>query len=321
MPLALSSMITEVLPLYSCQTQLTYMKKLRCYLLTGTVMLMVSCATQKPEEKPVGLGINLENIDTTVRPQDDFFKYVNGGWVNKATIPPDQGRWGSFNELREFNNDAVLNVLKKAGENTEKYPDGTDQRKAADFYSIGMDSALAEKVGKEPLKPYLEKINSIKSKNEIQNYLVDDIFTGGGAFFGLGIYPDLKNSKRMAAYLEAGGLGLPERDYYLMDDAKSKETREKYKEYISNLFKLAGEAEAKAKSNAVTVLALETQLAKKMLSKEDRRNPNLQYNPRTVPELSKMVPSVDWKKYFSDLKVNEDTLIVAEPAYLLEYEK
>ncbi len=86
----------------------------------------------------------------------------------------------------------------------------------------------------------------------------------------------------MAAYLEAGGLGLPERDYYLKDDEKSKETREKYKDYIANLFKLAGEAEAKAKSNAVTVLALETQLAKKMLSKEDRRNPNLQYNPRTV---------------------------------------
>ena len=125
----------------------------------------------------------------------------------------------------------------------------------------------------------------------------------------------------MAAYLEAGGLGLPERDYYLKEDEKSKETREKYKEYIANLFKLAGEPEAKAKSNGVTVLALETQLAKKMLSKEDRRNPNLQYNPRTVSELSKMVPSVDWKKYFSDLKVNEDTLIVAEPAYMLEYEK
>jgi putative endopeptidase len=297
------------------------MKKLLYPLLAGMALVIAACSAKKSEDKLDGLGINLQNIDTAIRPQDDFFKYVNGGWISKATIPPDQGRWGSFNELREFNNDAVLQVLKKAGENTEKYPEGTDQRKAADFYSMGMDSALAEKVGMAPLKPYMDKINNIKTKNEIQNYLVDDIFTGGGAFFGLGIYPDLKNSKKMAAYLEAGGLGLPERDYYLKDDDKSKETREKYKEYIANLFKLVGEAEEKAKSNAVTVLAMETQLAKKMLSKEDRRNPNLQYNPRTVTELSKMVPSVDWQKYFSDLKVNEDTLIVAEPPYLLEYEK
>jgi putative endopeptidase len=111
-------------------------------------------------------------------------------------------------------------VLKKAGENTEKYPDGTDQRKAADFYSIGMDSVLAEKVGTEPLKPYLEKINSIQNKNEIQNYLIADVLTGGGAFFGLSVIPDLKNSKKMAAYIESGGLGLPERDYYLNNDEK-----------------------------------------------------------------------------------------------------
>ncbi len=123
------------------------MKKLFYPLLAGTVLVIAACSEKKSEDKLAGLGINLQNIDTAVRPQDDFFKYVNGGWISKATIPPDQGRWGSFNELREFNNDAVLQVLKKAGENTEKYPEGTDQRKAADFYSMGMDSTLAEKVG------------------------------------------------------------------------------------------------------------------------------------------------------------------------------
>ena len=116
---------------------------------------MASCSTEKKQEQLAGVGIKLENIDSTVRPQDDFFKYVNGGWINKTEIPADQGRWGSVNELREFNNDAVLKVLKKAAENTTLYPDGTDQRKAADFYSIGMDSLLAEKAGIEPLKPYL----------------------------------------------------------------------------------------------------------------------------------------------------------------------
>ena len=207
------------------------MKKLVHVVLAGVALTAVSCSTRKVEEEklPDGVGLNLSYVDTTVRPQDDFFKYVNGGWIAKTNIPADQGRWGSFNELREYNNDVVLKVLKKAAENTQLYPEGTDQRKASDFYSIGMDSTLAERVGITPIKPIMAQIDAIKSKNDIQSYLVEDVLTGGGAFFGLGILPDLKNSKKMAAYLGSGGIGLPERDYYLKDDPKSKETREKYK--------------------------------------------------------------------------------------------
>jgi len=296
------------------------MKKLTFYILAAGTLLF-SCSSEKKQEQLTGIGINLENIDTAVRPQDDFFKYVNGGWINKTEIPADQGRWGSFNELREFNNNAVLKVLKKAAENTALYPDGTDQRKAADFYSVGMDSLLAEKVGIDPLRPYFEKINSVKDKNEIQHYLTDDVLTGGGAFFGFGILPDFKNSKKMAAYIDAGGLGLPERDYYLHTDAKSKETREKYKIHLSNLFKLAGDSEDKATAAANTVLALETQLAKSMLSKEDKRDPGKLYNPKTNSALSKLTPSINWQNYFSDLKITEDTIIVMEPEYLKAYEK
>ena len=123
------------------------MKNLFQLIILAAGVALVSCSGEKKEETTPNLGVSLENIDTAVRPQDDFFNYVNGGWIAKDKHPADQGRWGSFNELREFNNDAVLKVLKKAGENTEKYPDGTDQRKAADFYSIGMDSLLAEKAG------------------------------------------------------------------------------------------------------------------------------------------------------------------------------
>ena len=286
----------------------------------AAIVLLFACSPQKKEEAS-GVGLDLTNIDTTVRPQDDFFKYANGGWLNRTTIPADQGRWGSFNELREFNNDAVLKVLTKAAQNTALYPEGTDQRKAADFYSIGMDSLLAEKAGIEPLRPYLEMIEAIKSKNDIQHYLAEDIMTGGGAFFGVAVLSDLKNSKKVALYLGSGGIGLPERDYYLKDDAKSKETREKYKEHVANLLKLAGTADDKATKDAAMVLALETQLAKSMLSKEDSRKPELQYNPKTLAELSKLTPSVNWATYFSALKINEDTVIVTEPAFMREYEK
>ncbi len=297
------------------------MKKLVFAILTTGGLTFFGCSPEKKQEGLGGLGINLENIDTAVRPQDDFFRYVNGGWVNKTTIPGDQGRWGSFNELREFNNDAVLKVLKKAGENTALYPDGTDQRKAADFYSIGMDSLLAEKAGSAPLKPILEKINAIQTKSDIQNYLTEDVLTGGGSFFGFSIFPDLKNSQKMAAYVDAGGLGLPERDYYLNTDEKSKETREKYKEHIANLFELSGETEDQAKAGAENVLKLETQLAKVMLSKEESRDPSRQYNPKTIADLSKLAPSVNWRAYFDALGVKVDTIIATEPAYLKEYEK
>ena len=282
--------------------------------------LLFSCSPGKKEDT-TGLGINLANIDTAVRPQDDFFKYVNGGWINKVSIPADQGRWGSFNELREFNNDAVLKVLKKAGADVTLYPEGTDQRKAADFYSIGMDSLLAERAGIEPIRPYLDKINSITDKSGIQAYLAEDIMTGGGAFFGLSIIPDLKNSKKVAVYIDAGGVGLPERDYYLKADEKSKETREKYKTHLANLFKLSGESQEKADANAAKVLALETQLAGSMLSKEESRNPEIQYNPKTFAQLSKLTPSINWQSYFDALKINEDTVIVTEPKYMVEYEK
>jgi putative endopeptidase len=233
----------------------------------------------------------------------------------------DQGRWGSFNELREFNNDAVLKVLKTAAENTTLYPEGSDQRKASDFYSIGMDSLLAERAGMEPIRPYIDKINNIKDKKDIQAYLTEDIMTGGGAFFGIGVLSDLKNSKKIAVYLNSGGIGLPERDYYVNNDEKSKETREKYKIHLTNLFKLSGVPEDKAAADAAKVLALETQLAKSMLTKEQSRNPTIQYNPKTLAELSKITPSVNWAAYFSDLKINEDTIIVTEPAYMQEYER
>lgn len=285
------------------------------------VVMLASCTPTDKKTELKTPGIDVSNMDTTVRPGDDFYRYANGGWIAKTTIPSDRGRWGAGSELQEFNNAKVLEVLKKAGENTQKYPEGTDQRKAADFFSIGTDSALAERAGVAPIKPYLEKILAIKSKAEIQNYLTEDVLTGGGAFFGFGVLPDLKNSKKMAAYLGSGGLGLPERDYYLKTDDKSKETRERYKNYTSRLFVLAGDDEKKANAAADIVLKLETQLAKATLSKEDSRDPIKQYNPKSLDELTKLTPSINWTQYLSALNVKEDTLIVAEPLFMQEYEK
>ena len=257
---------------------------------------------------------------STIRAQDDFFRYANGKWLDKTPIPADRGSWGSGNELREHNNTILLDVLKKASENPE-YIEGTDQRKAADFFSVGMDSAAVEASGMKPLEATLTKIDAIKNKSELQNYLVEQELEGGGAFFGLAIFPDLKNSQKMAAYIGAGGIGLPERDYYLKNDQKSKETREKYKEYTSKMLMLAGIDESKAKKSADRIMALESQLAKSMLTKEETRDPVKQYNKKSISEIATLAPSINWSAYFSALGIKEDSIIVAEPAYMKEYER
>ena len=295
------------------------MKNVLAALVTG--ILLLSCSPSKRDqvvEKHV--GIELGNMDTAIRAQDDFFRYANGKWLDKTPIPADRGSWGSGNELREHNNTILLDVLKKASENPE-YIEGTDQRKAADFFSVGMDSAAVEASGMKPLEATLTKIDAIKNKSELQNYLAEQELEGGGAFFGLAIFPDLKNSQKMATYIGAGGIGLPERDYYLKNDQKSKETREKYKEYTSKMLMLAGIDESKAKKSADRIMALESQLAKSMLTKEETRDPVKQYNKKSISEIATLAPSINWPAYFSALGIKEDSIIVAEPAYMKEYER
>lgn len=295
------------------------MKNFAVALLTGLVL--ASCSPKKREEvAEKAVGLDLSNMDTTVRAQDDFFRFVNGGWISKTAIPADRGSWGSFNELQENNNKILLEVLKNASVNPE-YIEGTDQRKASDFFSVGMDSTMAESVGIKPLQETLNNIEAIKNKSDLQKYLVQQELEGGGAFFGFAVFPDLKNSQKMGAYLNSGGIGLPERDYYLKTDQKSKETREKYKEYTSKMLVLTGMEEGKAKKSADRILTLEGQLAKSMLTKEETRDPVKQYNKRSVSQLATLTPSINWPAYFEALGVKEDSIIVSEPAYMKEYEK
>lgn len=285
------------------------------------LIVAFACSTEtKKQEEPVASGLELTNMDSTIRPQDDFFGFVNGNWIKRTAIPADRGEWGSFNELSEFSNNAVLDVLKKAGENP-KYTEGTDQRKAADFFSIGMDSSLAESAGLNPLKPTLDKIESIRNKADLQSYLIEQELEGGGAFFGFQVFPDLKNSKKMAAYLGSGGIGLPERDYYVKTDPKSKETREKYKEHVARMLVLIGVDAPTAKKSAERILALESQLAKATLTKEESRDPVKQYNKKSISELTTLTPSINWSAYFTSLGVKEDSIIVTEPVFMKEVEK
>lgn len=279
-----------------------------------------SCSDSKDTRLPEGVGLDVSNMDTTVKPSQDFFRFANGGWIEKNEIPADMGAYGSFHELREENQKVLLEILRKAGEN-EQYKEGSDQRKAADFYTVGMDSLMAERGGASVLKPYLDEIAAISDKDDIQEYLEKDVLRGGSAFFNIGVSPDLKNSNEVVAYLTAGGIGLPERDYYLKVDDKSKDIRQKYVEHLTNLFVLAGAEKDDAIKRANVVLRIETRLATKMLSKEDRRDPYNVYFPKSISDLRGLAPSFDWQDYFDALGLNLDTVIVQQPAFLKEVDK
>ena len=282
--------------------------------------ILCTCSGKKETVLPEGVGLELSNMDTTIKPSEDFFRFVNGGWITKNEIPADMGVYGSFHELREQNQKVLLEILRKAGEN-EQYKPGSDQRKAADFYSVGMDSLMAERAGASVLKPYVDQIDAIQDKKDVQDYLEQEVLREGSVFFDIGVMPDLKNSNKMAAYITSGGIGLPERDYYLKVDDKSKEVRQKYLEHVANLFALAGASESEAKKNAEVVLGIETRLAKNMLSKEDSRNPYNLYYPKRVTDLKDVAPSIEWEDYLKALDLDLDTVIVMEPAFLKEVDR
>ncbi|MGB4972933.1 MAG: M13 family metallopeptidase N-terminal domain-containing protein, partial [Cyclobacteriaceae bacterium] len=292
---------------------------MRLTFLFGLCVIISSCAYQDTQQKALS-GIELSNLDTTVRPQDDLFHFANGGWLAKTQIPADRGSWNSFSELYEHNNAILLEVLTEAAKNPN-YIEGTDQRKASDFYSIGMDSLLAEKVGVAVLTPTFSQIEKINSHGELQKYLVQQELEGGGAFFGFSVFPDLMDSKTNAAYLGSGGLGLPERDYYLKTDDKSKETRIKYLQHVMKMLQLSGESMDQSKRSADKIMTMETQLARATLTKEESRNPANLYNKRSEKQLQTLASDINWNSYFEGLGVELDSIIVTEPEFIKECQK
>ncbi len=266
-------------------------------------------------------GINLDFMDNSVKPNEDFFKHVNGKWLETNEIPDDRTSWGSFAELRKKTDEDALSILKSAMSDNKdlesiKVLPGSDQEKAVQLFQTIMDTVGRDKQGLDPVKPYLAKIEAINNINDLQNFLIEMEPKGGAGFFGFGVGSDPKDSNRNVAYLGTGGLGLPDRDYYVKDDDDSKEKREKYVAHITRMLQYLGDTEAEAKTQANQILAFETRLAEPKMDKVDRRDARKRYNPRSIQDLQKMVPAVDWKNYFSGIGVKQlDTVIVSEIKY------
>jgi putative endopeptidase len=265
-------------------------------------------------------GINVSNMDKKVKPNDDFFRFVNGSWLDKTEIPVDQTRWGSFNELRQKTDKDVLEILAEAAKNP-KYKSNTDQGKAINLYKTIMDTVGRNKLGISPLKPYLAKINAIKNIKDLQAFLIEMDPDGGIGFFGFGIDADAKNSNRNVVNVGPGSLGLPDRDYYVSDDKDSKEKRDKYVLHMARMLEFLDEKPLKAKIDAAKILALETAMSKARFDRVERRDRRKSYNPMTVSDLQKLTPSIDWKDYLTKIGLTKtDSLIVTQPKYMTALE-
>nr|WP_299343453.1 M13 family metallopeptidase [Allomuricauda sp.] len=291
------------------------MKKV-CFLAASMVVL-ASCKEQPKETAEVEKipGIVLENMDTTVSPKEDFYNYVNGNWMKTTEIPEDRTRWGGFSVLRKSTDADVLQIIADAKANNT-YDAATDQAKALAIFDTKMDTTTRDEAGIAPLQPALDAIAGVQNLNDLQTILAQNPSVSS-PFFNLGVFADLNNSAMNAVYLGPGGLGLPERDYYLEQDDKSKEIREEYKKHIVRMLQFLGDSEESATAASEKILELETQLAEPRLSKVERRDARNLNNPRSIAEADEMLSSIDLKKVFADMGATKefDTLMVTQLNY------
>ncbi len=281
----------------------------------GLTAMSAQTATVKQEP-----GINTSYIDKKVKPSDDFFRYVNGSWLDKTEIPADKTTWGSFNELRKKTDKDALEILAEASKNP-MYKSNTDQGKAINLYKTIMDTIGRNNQGLSPLKPYLAKINAVKNTKDLEALMIEMDAIGGVGFIGVGIGSDAKNSNRNVINVGPGSVGLPDRDYYVSEDKDSKEKRDKYVLHVAKMLQILGEKPAKAKTDADKILALEIAMSKPRFDRVERRDRRKSYNPMTVADLQKLTPSIDWKNYFTKIGLPKaDSLIVSQPKYMTSLE-
>jgi len=230
-------------------------------------------------------AFDVTRMDTSADACTDFFQYANGTWVKKTEIPAAYSRWGSFNILGENNNAALREIL-DADAKVMNATAGSNEQFIGDFYASCMDEAAIERAGTKPLKPYFKQINKIKNQKDLQRQIAMMHNSGISVLFGFGGGADAKNSTMNIAQASQGGLSLPNRDFYTKDDAKSIETRAKFVEYTTNMFKLLGDDADKAAMNAKTIMAIQTRLANASKAPVEMRDPQKRYNKMTLAELN-----------------------------------
>ncbi len=266
-------------------------------------------STEKTVPRPK--SFDLGAMDKSVDPCQDFYQYACGNWRKSNPIPPDQSRWGRFNELADYNRQFLHKILEKDSANNPKR--SPVQQKIGDMYQSCMDEAAVNKKGSTPLKPELDRIAAITTKDQLMGTIAYLQSVGVQALFNFGASPDLHNASMQIANISQGGLGLPDRDYYSDTDAKSQETREKYVEHVAKMFTLLGDDEAAAKKEAQAVMDIETKLADAAFKRVQMRDPKNRDHKMKVTELEALAPNFDFNHYFSSTSAPSFTEVNVVP--------
>jgi len=274
-----------------------------------------SCG-DKAAEKKSDPAINSANMDTTVNPGDDFYKFANGSWLKNNPIPDEYSRYGAFEVLDEENYVQLKTIFAEASADKNAAA-GSVNQKIRDFYNSGMDTVAIEKNGINPLKPELDQIEAFATAADVQKMLVQQHASGNYPLFYLFSSQDEKNSNQVIAMTYQGGLGMPDRDYYLENDPRSTEIRKAYVAHMIKMFVLAGSTPEQAAKDADVVLKIETEMAKISSTRIELRNPVANYNKTDLAGLQKMAPEIDWKAYFTGLNLAENTEInIGQPKFI-----
>ncbi|HEY8712129.1 MAG TPA: M13 family metallopeptidase [Thermoanaerobaculia bacterium] len=278
---------------------------------------------QRPlTELPYTPSLDVPSMDKNADPCGDFYQFSCGGWMASNPIPPDQAAWSVYGKLEEENVQYLWGVLEDAA---KPIADRSGvQQKIGDYFAACMDTAAIEKLGAKPLQPLLDDIRAIRTKRDLAAFLAKEHPRNysSGFLFGFGSDQDFGDATQVIAYAHAGGIGMPDRDYYTKTDAKSKELRQKYLQHVAKMLELTGESKAQATKDAATTMGIETALAKATLTRVERRDPYKLYHKMSPADLAKLSPSFDWQKYLDDNGLpNVSTINVTEPNFFKALDK
>lgn len=280
-------------------------------------LVMTACSKKVAQTT----GIDLTNLDTTAVPQNDFYQFACGGWMEKHPLTAEYSRFGSFDKLAEDNRKQLNGLIEELAQQPNR-TQGSIEQKIGDLYNLAMDSARLNADGCQPIRTTLEKIGATTDKAQLAALLPELYMNGeGGRFFYVYVDADAKNSSMNLLQTYQGGYALGEREYYLDNDEHTAEIRAKYQEHVAKMFELCGFTPEQAKNNAAAVLRIETRLATAAFDNVTLRDPQLNYNKMPMADLKALVPQIDWDAYWNGLGISTDEISVGQVKHLQEVGK
>jgi len=274
------------------------------------LLAITACKTEKKETQQF---LTVANMDSTVKPTDNFYMFVNGKWFKNTVIPGTESGTGAFLDIYNRTKDNLKTIFTDLAKGAQK--EGSIEQQVADFYASGMDSAAIEKLGYEPVKPYLAKIDAIADAKGLMQFIAASSTEGASFLFGLQIGADEKNSAMNLPSFYQGGLGLPDRDYYFKNDPATLAIIAAYQTYLTKLFTLTGADTATAAKNVAAVYNLEKQIATAHLTNVALRDPQTNYNKMAVAALDKSMPNIGWMNLLTGMKIKTDSLNIGQPKH------